>query len=148
MMPCTLRALGFLLWLAIVASVQVEAAPSPAASARAPDDSSAQENLRGDLDRYSRELYGQEYLNKRRQIFRERAQERFRNADSDGNGRLSREELARLHPNAARHFDLIDTDGDGEVSPQEMAQALRKRAELRRRQEADMLGGTLQGEKK
>jgi hypothetical protein len=134
--------------LVIAASVQAYAAPPSAASARAPDDGSPQESLRSDLDRYSRELYGQEYLDQRRQIFRERAQERFRNADSNGNGRLSREELVRLHPNAARHFDRIDTDGDSEVSRQEMAQALRKRAELRRQQGAGFLGGPPQGEKK
>jgi hypothetical protein len=148
MMPRTFRDWGFLLWLAFAASVQAEAASPSAASARTPDDGSSQENLRGDLDRYSRELYGQEYLDKRRQTFRDRAQERFRNADTNGNGRLDRAELSRMYPNAASHFDQMDRDGDGELSRLEVAQAMRQRAELRRRQGAGFLDGPPQGEKK
>ncbi|NWG39570.1 MAG: hypothetical protein HXY27_06365 [Hydrogenophilaceae bacterium] len=94
---------------------------------------SEREDLRGDLDQYSNELYGRENLEKRRQFLRDRAIQRFRDADRSGNGSLDREELRRHYPNAARHFDRIDTDKDGEVTQAEMAKALRTRLELRRR---------------
>lgn len=90
------------------------------------------ERLRGDLDQYSNELYGRDRLEKRRQFLRERAKQRFNEADRSGNGRLDREEFRRQYPNAARHFDRIDSDGDGEVSQAEVANALRTRLELRR----------------
>lgn len=94
---------------------------------------SEREELRGDLSQYSNELYGRENLERRRQFLRDRAIQRFRDADRSGNGSLDREELGRHYPNAARHFDKIDTDKDGEVTQAEMAKALRTRLELRRR---------------
>lgn len=87
--------------------------------------------LRGDLDLYSNELYGREKLEKRRQFLRDRAIQRFHDADRSGNGRLDREEFSRHYPNAARHFNWIDSNGDGEVSQAEIARALRTRLELR-----------------
>lgn len=90
------------------------------------------ERLRGDLDQYSNELYGRDRLEKRRQFLRERAKQRFNEADRSGNGRLDREEFRRQYPNATRYFDRIDSDGDGEVSQAEVANALRTRLELRR----------------
>lgn len=90
------------------------------------------ERLRGDLDQYSNELYGRESLEKRRRFLRDRARQRFNEADQSGNGRLDREEFSRQYPNAARHFDRIDSDGDGELNQDEIAKALRARMELRR----------------
>ena len=45
-------------------------------------------------------------------------------ADTDGDGRISREE-ARANPNMTDEvFDQIDTDGDGFISPEEDKAAL------------------------
>ena len=46
-------------------------------------------------------------------------QERFKAADTNGDGKLSREEAKAL-PRIAEHFDKIDADKDGFVTPQEL----------------------------
>lgn len=91
------------------------------------------EQLRGDLDQYSSELHDREKLEKHRQLLRDRAKQRFKEADKSGNGRLDRQEFSLEYPNAARYFNWIDSDGDGEVSQIEIAKALRARIELRRK---------------
>jgi Ca2+-binding EF-hand superfamily protein len=91
------------------------------------------EQLRGDLDQYSSELHDREKLEKHRQLLRDRAKQRFKEADKSGNGRLDRQEFSREYPNVARYFNWIDSDGDGEVSQIEIAKALRARIELRRK---------------
>ncbi len=50
-----------------------------------------------------------------------RAAERFKRADSDGNGTLSRAEAEKGAPRFAKHFDAIDANRDGQVSPAEIA---------------------------
>ena len=57
------------------------------------------------------------------------ADERFRQADSDGNGMLSQDEAARGTPWIAKNFDAIDADKDSQVTRDEIrafAQARRK----------------------
>lgn len=57
------------------------------------------------------------------------ADERFRQADSDGNGMLSKDEAARGTPWIAKNFDAIDADKDSQVTRDEIrafAQARRK----------------------
>jgi Ca2+-binding EF-hand superfamily protein len=49
-----------------------------------------------------------------------RAAERFRRADVDGNGVLSRAEAEHGVPELARHFDEIDVDRDGNLTPFEI----------------------------
>lgn len=68
----------------------------------------------------------------RRQAIRERARARFDEADADGDGQLSREEVGRLRPLLAKHFDRIDANGDGLASEQELADALRRLQQMRR----------------
>lgn len=70
----------------------------------------------------------------RRQEIRERARMRYREADSDGNGSLSRSELSALRPRLAEHFDFIDSNHDGQVTEREIAEAMRKRMQQRRQQ--------------
>ncbi len=48
------------------------------------------------------------------------AAERFRHADEDGDGAISREEAARHAPRLAQKFDAIDTDRDGKLSAEEL----------------------------
>lgn len=91
---------------------------------------SERKRLRGDLERFSREQPPRGDIEKRRQVLRERAKQRFHDADTNSNGLLDREELTRLNPNAARNFDEIDHDRNGELSEQEVAQAMRQRMRL------------------
>jgi Ca2+-binding EF-hand superfamily protein len=45
--------------------------------------------------------------------------ERIKQADTDGNGSISRDEAKAL-PMIAKHFDEIDTDRNGQISPDEL----------------------------
>lgn len=92
------------------------------------------ERMRSDLERFSHQLPGRAQIDKRRQLLRDRARQRFQDADTDHNGRLNRDELARLNPHAVRFFDRVDRDGDGELNLQEVAQALRARIRQQYRQ--------------
>ncbi len=70
----------------------------------------------------------------RRQAIRDRARNRYLEADKDRNGSLNRNELSRQFPRLANHFDFIDSNHDGQVTEQEIAEALRKRMQQRRLQ--------------
>lgn len=60
-------------------------------------------------------------------------QAEFDAGDTDGDGKLSREEIAAANPRALEIFDRTDLDGDGYISPEEDKAALfkwyRERAE-------------------
>lgn len=86
--------------------------------------------LRRDVDAGTRRPDGD--FEARRQAIRERARARFMEADSNGDGLLSRDEAARLRPMLARHFDRVDTNGDGQLSERELADALHRMREMRR----------------
>jgi Ca2+-binding EF-hand superfamily protein len=65
------------------------------------------------------------------QCFREmqaRTAVRFENADSDGNGALSRAEAENGMPGLARRFDRLDTNRDGHVTMDEIMTARQARA--------------------
>ena len=49
-----------------------------------------------------------------------RARERWKAADKDGNGSLSRAEAESSMPNLARNFDAMDGNGDGQIAADEM----------------------------
>jgi len=86
--------------------------------------------LRRDVDAGARRPDGD--FESRRQAIRERARARFAEADRNGDGLLSRREVAELRPMLARHFDRIDTNQDGQASEQELAVALRRLQQMRR----------------
>ena len=46
--------------------------------------------------------------------------EHFKNADKNGDGKISREEANASMPRIAKHFDAIDTDKDGQVTKDEL----------------------------
>jgi hypothetical protein len=88
------------------------------------------ERLRRDVD--AARPAGNGAFEARRQAIRERARARYNEMDTNRDGRLSRDEMTRLHPILAKHFDEIDANGDGLVSEQEIIDALRKRQQMRR----------------
>ncbi|TSA13742.1 MAG: calcium sensor EFh [Betaproteobacteria bacterium] len=49
-----------------------------------------------------------------------KAVERFRHADTDGDGAISRAEAAKHAPRLAKRFDQIDADKDGKLTPEEL----------------------------
>jgi hypothetical protein len=57
-----------------------------------------------------------------------RNEERFKRADANGDGRLSREEARKSMPQVARDFDRIDANKDGLVTTEELAAARKPRA--------------------
>ncbi len=57
-----------------------------------------------------------------------RSQERFKHADANGDGRLTREEAQKGMPMVARHFDQIDANKDGSVTFEELLAARKARA--------------------
>jgi Ca2+-binding EF-hand superfamily protein len=58
-----------------------------------------------------------------RQMF----EQRFRKADRDGDGALTRAEAAEGMPMLARDFDRIDANADGRITPDELRAAMEKR---------------------
>lgn len=62
---------------------------------------------------------------------------RFKSADADGNGMISRTEADKTMPRLARHFERIDANKDGQVSREEMAAARKAHFEQRGRNKPD-----------
>ena len=57
-----------------------------------------------------------------------RGRERFKKADANGDGRISREEAQKGMPQLARDFDRIDANKDGMVTLEELEAARKARA--------------------
>lgn len=68
-------------------------------------------------------------LEARRALLAQKRERQFREADTNGDRGLSREELraSSLPPVLLKRFDEIDRDGDGRLSPEEL-QVLDRRA--------------------
>jgi len=62
-----------------------------------------------------------------------RFEERFKKADADGNGAISRAEAEKAMPRLARHFDSIDINKDGQLTRDEMTAARKAHFEQRKR---------------
>ena len=62
-----------------------------------------------------------------------RFEERFKKADVDGNGAISRAEAEKAMPRLARHFDRIDANKDGQLTRDEMTTARKAHFEQRKR---------------
>lgn len=62
-----------------------------------------------------------------------RFEQRFKTADADGNGLISREEAQKAMPRLVRRFERIDTNKDGQISKDEIAAARKAHYEQRRR---------------
>ncbi len=66
-----------------------------------------------------------EKMEQRRADKKAHFEQRFKRADTDGDGRISRAEAERAMPRLGRHFDRIDADKDGYVTMEEIT-AFRK----------------------
>ena len=60
------------------------------------------------------------------------SRERFKKADTNGDGRLSREEAEKGMPEVARNFERIDANKDGVVTLEELEAARKARAGARK----------------
>ena len=58
---------------------------------------------------------------------------RFKRADTDGNGVISRAEAEKHMPRLARHFDRVDANRDGHITREEMASVRKALFEQRQR---------------
>lgn len=76
---------------------------------------------------------------------RVQAEERYRNADKDGDGVISQEEAQAGMPRAAEHFGEIDKDGNGQLTREEMRSAMQARRNERMQGGQPMHGGQSQG---
>lgn len=63
---------------------------------------------------------------------KQKGSERFKKADSDGNGTLSKEEAEKGMPRLAKNFDAIDTNKDGQISPDEIRAYMKDRMKSRK----------------
>jgi len=61
-----------------------------------------------------------------------RSAERFKQADTNKDGRLTREEAEKGMPGVARRFNDIDTNKDGAVTMRELEEARKARSEQRK----------------
>lgn len=62
---------------------------------------------------------------------RKKSAQRFKDADKNHNGSLSREEAKAL-PGVFRHYDEMDADHNGELTPQEIGEYVKQHAAERR----------------
>ena len=84
-----------------------------------------------DLQNRSGTVYpDHDQIESRRQVMREKMQERLQRADTDGDGSLSRIEATLNMPGLARHFDAIDTNHDGVITIDEMKAVYEKKREV------------------
>lgn len=83
-----------------------------------------------DLQNHSGTVYpDHEQIESRRQIMRQKMQERLQHADTDHDNSLSRAEAEENMPGLARHFDEIDTNHDGIITIDEMKAVYEKKRE-------------------
>jgi Ca2+-binding EF-hand superfamily protein len=87
------------------------------------------------LDRDKDGMVTQEELREARTTrmaaFREQAETRFREADKNSDGQLSKEETQVGMPRLAERFDKLDQNKDGQLSPEELRGASRHRGAAR-----------------
>jgi len=92
----------------------------------APDE---RERMHRELDQFSSNYYpGYIQMEERRKHM---LRERFKQADQDNDGTLTREEAELRMPSLFKHFDEMDTDNDGVINVDEVLAAQAKMREQR-----------------
>jgi Ca2+-binding EF-hand superfamily protein len=71
--------------------------------------------------------------------------ERFKQADADGDGSLSKAEAEKSMPRLAQHFDEIDSNRDGKITQDEIKASMEKHRAERKKHHGEQHG--TQGEK-
>lgn len=100
------------------------------------------ERMYRDMDRFASSYPGREQLEGRRQRM---LRDRFKLADPDNDGSISREEAEQRMPILVKYFDELDSDGDGVLNMEELLAAQgklreqREARELQARQEAERI---------
>lgn len=108
---------------------RLEAERSPAAEAPQVSGSESRERPGRDREARPANLPPEQVQQLRRAVEAD-----FRSADTNADGYLSQDEVARRFPFAARQFGRIDTDRDGRISPREFWELRRAQIERRARQ--------------
>jgi len=84
-----------------------------------------------DLQNHSGTVYpDHEQIESRRQLMRQKIQERLQRVDTDHDNSISRAEAEENMPGLARHFDEIDTNHDGIITIDEMKAVYEKKREV------------------
>ena len=95
------------------------------------------EKLRRALDDYARSVdENHEKIEARRKAMHESIEARFLDADTDGDGMVTRQEATEKLPQIARHFNQVDTNEDGAITIDELEEAQARI--LERRKAAEM----------
>ena len=96
------------------------------------------EKLRKALDDYARSIDpSHDQIEERRRAMQESIETRFFEADTDGDGKLDRQEATEKLPQIARHFNSVDTNQDNLISLGELIEAQARI--LERRKAAEIL---------
>lgn len=95
------------------------------------------EKLRKALDDYARSIDpSHDQIEERRRAMQESIEARFFEADTDGDGKLDRQEATEKLPQIARHFNSVDTNQDNLISLGELIEAQARIMERRKAAEA------------
>jgi Ca2+-binding EF-hand superfamily protein len=79
------------------------------------------------------------------EALKQRFAERFKQADADGDGALSKAEAEKSMPRIAQHFDEIDSNHDGKITQDEIMASMEKHRARRKEHGGEQHGP--QGEK-
>lgn len=91
------------------------------------------EKLRKALDDYARSVDpSHDLIEERRRAMQESIEDRFFEADADGNGTVDRQEATEKLPQIARHFNMVDTNQDNLISLGELVEAQARVLERRK----------------
>lgn len=91
------------------------------------------EKLRKALDDYARSIDpSHDQIEERRRVMQESIETRFFEADTDGDGKLDRQEATEKLPQIARHFNSVDTNQDNLISLGELIEAQARILERRK----------------
>jgi Ca2+-binding EF-hand superfamily protein len=97
------------------------------------------EKLRKVLNDYSRAVDpSHSQIEERRRAMQASIEERFLEADNDGDGTIDRQEATEKLPQIARHFSQVDFNQDGLISLDELQQAQARILERRKMAEVNL----------